>query len=362
MTGRFGGAAAALAAIALSTGVAAGGQSPPAPAPAPAPVAAGGSINQRMHGDIAPVHDPAIIREGDVYTVFATGQRRGTPGFLPTRTSRDLIEWRAGPSALPALPAWARAAVPLARDLWAPDIAYVNGRYRLYYSVSSFGSNRSAIGLATSPTLDPAAPGYGWRDEGLVVQSTEASDFNAIDPNFVVDRDGGHWLALGSFWSGIKLFALDPRTGKPARADAPPIAIASRAAPAGAPAPVEAPFVIDHGGYYWLIVSYDYCCKGANSTYYTVVGRSRAITGPYRGRDGSSMMAGGGTVLLRADLPEQERFRGPGHAAVLHDRDGTDYIVHHAYDRDANGAPTLRIEHLRWGADGWPVAHQEGNL
>jgi arabinan endo-1,5-alpha-L-arabinosidase len=186
--------------------------------------------------------------------------------------------------------------------------------------------------------------------------STREDDYNAIDPNFIIDRDGRHWLSLGSFWTGIKLFELDPRTGKPKDPKAKPYSIARRPAPAGGPAPVEAPFIVDHGGYYWLMVSYDYCCKGVNSTYYTVMGRSKDITGPYLGKDGSPLMEGGGSIFLRADLQEQQRFRGPGHAGWLHDRDGKDYVVYHAYDKQANGAPTLRIAPVRWGADGWPVA------
>ena len=311
------------------------------------------AMNARIAGDIAPVHDPVIAREGDTYYVFSTGGSKKSGGFIPIRTSKDLILWTAQGAALSALPDWAMKAVPGSRDLWAPDISFVNGRWRLYYSVSTFGSNHSAIGLATSPTLDPNAPGYGWRDEGVVVRSTPDSDFNAIDPNFVIDREGRHWLSLGSFWSGLKLLALD-KEGK-VRADTAPVSIAQRPAPAGAPAPVEAPFIIDRGGYYWLIASYDYCCKGVNSTYYTVIGRSKDITGPYLGKDGSSMMKGGGTILLRADLPEQQQFRGPGHAGVL--RDGErDYLVYHAYDREKKGVPTLRIAPLKWGADGWPVA------
>ncbi|MGP7797141.1 arabinan endo-1,5-alpha-L-arabinosidase [Sphingomonas sp. CLY1604] len=314
------------------------------------------TMNDRLAGDIAPVHDPVIAREGDTYYIFATGGAVERGGFIPVRSSKDLLTWTASGAAVPALPRWATAAIPGARDMWAPDIAFVNGRWRLYYSVSTFGSNRSAIGLLTSPTLDPKAPRYGWRDEGLVVMSTRDSDFNAIDPNFIVDRDGRQWLALGSFWTGLKLFALDPNTGKPADPMAKPVSIARRPVPRGAPAPVEAPFIVDRGGYYWLIASYDYCCKGAASTYYTVVGRSRAITGPYLGKDGSAMMAGGGTILLRADLSEKQRFRGPGHAGVLRDRGGRDYIVYHAYDKDNKGIPTLRIAPLTWGADGWPVA------
>ena len=119
---------------------------------------------------------------------------------------------------------------------------------------------------------------------------------------------------------------------------------------------MEAPFIVDHGGWYWLIASYDYCCKGVNSTYYTVVSRAKQIAGPYLGRDGSSMLNGGGTIFLRADLAEKGRFRGPGHPGFLHDTDGEDYVVYHAYDKDNGGAPTLRIAPIHWGADGWPQA------
>lgn len=311
------------------------------------------TLNSQLTGDLVPMHDPVIAREGDTYHVFGTGN---DGQYIQTRTSKDLKHWMNGGPLFTTLPPWAEAAVPGTKGMWAPDIAKVDGRYRLYYSLSTFGSNRSAIGLFTSPTLDPKAKGYGWRDEGLVVASAKSDDFNAIDPNFIIDREGNHWLSLGSFWSGLKLFPLDKQTGKPVPG-VKPYSIASRPAPAGGPAPVEAPFIVDHGGYYWLFVSYDYCCKGVNSTYYTVVGRSKDIRGPYLGKDGSSMMQGGGTIFLRADLQEQQRFRGPGHPGWLTDSDGKDYVVYHAYDREKRGAPTLQIAPVTWGPDGWPVAN-----
>lgn len=318
--------------------------------------ATGQILNERLTGDLTPVHDPVIAREGTNYYLFSTGLGNGPGRLIASRTSPDLVNWTQAKPVFEQIPAWALQAIPGATNLWAPDIALVNGRWRLYYSVSTFGSNRSAIGLATSATLEPSARDYGWRDEGLVLRSTEKSNFNAIDPNFIQDRDGRHWLALGSFWSGLKLFALDTKTGKPLDPTAQPIAIASRPAPAGAPAPVEAPFIIDHGGWYWQFASYDYCCKGAASTYYTVVGRSKAITGPYRGRDGSSMLEGGGTVFLRADLPEKQRFRGPGHPGLFKDASDNWHVVYHTYDRENKGAPTLRIAPVHWDLEGWPVA------
>ncbi len=308
--------------------------------------AAPATLNSQLAGDLT-VHDPVIIREGDTYYVFNTVGK-----YIGIRTSKDLKTWKDAGGVFKEIPAWAKQAIPGTDGIWAPDISYVDGQFRLYYSVSTFGSNRSAIGLATSPTLGAKAK---WTDRGQVVMSTKESDFNAIDPNFVIDAQGGHWLSLGSFWTGIKLFPLDKKTGKVVQG-AKPYSIASRPAPAGGPAPVEAPFIIPRGGWYYLIVSYDYCCKGVNSTYYTVVGRSKSITGPYLGKDGSPLMQGGGSILLRADLQEQQRFRGPGHAGAFTDKDGTTYLVYHAYDKQADGKPTLRIAPMRWDAEGWPVA------
>jgi arabinan endo-1,5-alpha-L-arabinosidase len=304
------------------------------------------TLNSQLTGDLT-VHDPVIIREGDTYYVFSTVGK-----YIGIRTSKDLKTWTDAGAVFAEIPAWAKDAVPGTEGIWAPDISFVNGEYRLYYSVSTFGSNRSAIGLATSPTLGAKAK---WKDQGLVVMSTKEDDFNAIDPNFVVDAQGRQWLSLGSFWSGIKLFPLDPKTGKPAPGTE-PYAIARRPAPAGGPAPIEAPFIIPHGGWYYLLASYDYCCKGVNSTYYTVVGRSKKVTGPYLGKDGSDMMQGGGSIFLRADLQEQQRFRGPGHAGAFTDKDGQTYVVYHAYDKQDKGAPKLRIAPVRWDADGWPIA------
>lgn len=317
---------------------------------APAAVSAQApTLNSELSGDLI-VHDPVIIREADTYYVFSTVGR-----YIGIKTSKDMKHWSDAGAVFDEIPAWAKEKIPGTEGIWAPDISYVNGEYRLYYSVSTFGSNRSAIGMATSPTLDRTAKNYGWADHGFVVGSTPESDFNAIDPNLIVDAKGGQWLALGSFWTGIKLFPLDAKTGKP-KAGTKPISIARRPAPAGGPAPVEAPFVIEHGGWYYLLVSYDYCCKGVNSTYYTVMGRSRDVAGPYLGKDGSALMEGGGSIILRADLQEKQRFRGPGHVGAFTDKDGTTYLVYHAYDREANGAPTLRIAPLEWGADGWPTA------
>lgn len=306
-------------------------------------------LNERMSGDFAPVHDPCIINAGGRYHLFSTGHVGDAEGLVPWRVSEDLVHWERRGAVFEEIPEWAREAVPGTRGIWAPDIAFFDGRYHLYYSCSTFGSNRSVIGLATNATLDASSPDFEWRDAGEVVSSRRGDDFNAIDANYFGDHDGGRWLALGSFWSGIKLFELDPATGKPPP-DAAAYSLASRPVPEGAPGAIEAPFMIEREGSYYLFVSYDYCCRGAHSSYYIVVGRAAHPTGPFVGRDGRSMNDGYGTVVLRGD----RRFRGPGHSAWLRDSDA-DYLVYHAYDAQNDGVATLRISPVDWTDDGWPT-------
>src|SRR5215469_17432384 len=167
----------------------------------------------QLTGDYALTHDPSMGREGDKYYVFATGRAAGG-GQLAIRCSTNLSDWKLCGHVFDDIPAWIRADSPKTRDLWAPDISYFNGKYHLYYAFSSFGVNTSGIALATNDTLNLQSPSYHWKDEGLVLKSVAADDYNAIDPNIVLDENGQPWLSFGSFWSGIKMRRIDPANGK----------------------------------------------------------------------------------------------------------------------------------------------------
>jgi arabinan endo-1,5-alpha-L-arabinosidase len=299
------------------------------------------SVTDDLTGNFRPVHDPAIIKDGDTYFLFCTGPR------TPIRSSTDLMHWELRGDVFSQIPDWAREAIPRADSIWAPDIAYYNSTFHLYYSVSTFGSNRSVIGLATNATLDPDSSDYAWTDDGLVVESQRVNDYNAIDPNVIVDEDGIPWLAFGSHWSGIKMRLLDPETGKPSTEDESLYPLASRAAH---PRAVEAPYIIRRGDFYYLFVSFDACCRGITSTYRVMVGRSEQVTGPYVDRDDVPMLEDGGTQVTYPS----GRWRGPGHCAILQEND-TDTIVYHAYDGQLNGLPTLRVDALVWDDEAWPA-------
>jgi arabinan endo-1,5-alpha-L-arabinosidase len=320
----------------------------PSPSPSPTPTPSGALT---LTGNIAPAHDPAILFDNGTYYLFTTGNNGDAEGLLALRTSTNLTDWTLRGGSYTAIPAWAKAAVPDTGGMWAPDIIKVGNQYRLYYSISAFGKNNSAIGLATADVIDPAAPATNWQDQGAVVQSSTSDDYNAIDPMVFTNGGKRMWMAFGSFWTGIKVIELDPATGKRLARDPAPRALASRPFPGA----IEAPYVIRRNGYYYLFASFESCCQGVNSTYYTVVGRSSAPLGPYVDREGKAMLDGGGTVVLTNGQDDGSQFVGRGHVSVIR-RGGTDYLVYHAYDRQRNGFPTLQIQRLEWDADGWPVA------
>jgi Beta-xylosidase len=291
------------------------------------------------------VHDPCIAKEGDTYYVFSTG--RG----ISVHTSADLIHWQRRGRLFVEPISWTAAKIPGSTDYyWAPDISFFDGKWHLYYSISTFGKNRSAIGLATNNTLDSTRPEYRWKDEGSVIDSGPADDWNAIDPNVALDERGQPWLSFGSFWSGIKLVKLDRKLGKPIEKTPELFSLACRPRGGEIKGAIEAPFIERRASYFYLFVSFDFCCRGVESTYNIRVGRARKMQGPYFDKDGKAMLDGGGTLLVSGS----GRWRGPGHNAVLHDKDG-DWLVYHAYDAEDSGAPKLRMEPLSWSNSGWPT-------
>ncbi|MEU8075503.1 arabinan endo-1,5-alpha-L-arabinosidase [Catellatospora citrea] len=283
-------------------------------------------------------HDPAVVRTPNgAYLLAATGDN------LPLKTSTDRVTWRDAGVVWPGGAPWTSAYTGGGANLWAPDISYRDGRFLLYYSASTFGSQRSAIFLATSPT---GAAG-SWTHQGLIIESSGTVGYNAIDPNLFVDAAGQWWLAFGSFWTGIKSIRLDPATGKRSTTDTAVRALAQRQTAAGA---VEAPFVYRHGGFYYLFVSFDLCCRGAASTYRIMVGRSAAPTGPFTDRNGTALTSGGGTQILAG----HGSIHGPGHPAVLADN-GQDVLFYHYYAD--SGAARLGINLLGWDSAGWPFVY-----
>jgi arabinan endo-1,5-alpha-L-arabinosidase len=322
----------------------AGVVAPPAAAAVPARRApAQAEEPWRLTGDLA-AHDPALVAggEGEDWYVFGTGEEGKGSGNIQIRSSPDGHDWTYEGTVWDEIPEWLTKAVPGVKNIWAPEVYEANGMYYLYYAASTWGHNRSVIGLATNETLDPSDPAYKWVDRGEVIGSEPDDDYNAIDPGIVEDGSGTPWMAFGSYWSGIRMVRLDWPSGKVADPDEEPLHIADRKA---SPNAIEAAYIVKNDGYYYLFTSWGQCCQGSDSDYKIMVGRSKKVTGPYEDREGRKLLDGGGTTVL----VDQGNRVGPGGQSA-----SDDVIAYHYYDKSEDGATKLAIQSLVWDDDGWP--------
>lgn len=322
--------------------------------------------------DTPMVHDPVMAYEDSTYYLFATGMG------IQKMTSKDRKNWTVHPEpVMSVIPKWTHDSVPGFRNhVWAPDIIQWHGRWWLAYSCSTFGKNGSAIGLLSCRSLSQGL----WNDEGCIVASQEKRDnWNAIDPNFVIDDNDNPWVVWGSFWDGIQIVRLDttmhvakesgvrsqesvgPRTiarrynlnNKDAKAALPinPNPPKNPTSDYAGPNAIEAPFIFKHDGWYYLFVSWDYCCQGSKSNYRVAVGRSKTVDGPYLDSKGIDMRYGGGNLFLEGDKKE---FEAAGHCAV-YSFNGQDIFICHGYSIAHQGASILIQRPVIWTADGWPT-------
>ncbi|MDK2965519.1 glycoside hydrolase family 43 protein [Lacrimispora sp.] len=287
-----------------------------------------------LTGDVG-THDPTLIKEGNLWWSPYTGKG------LSMKYSSDGKTWQNGVQIFESELPWWRSYAPGmgSNDVWAPDIEYYNGRYYMYYCVSEFGKNNSAIGLTSCSSILSG----DWRDDGMVISSKNGTNsYNALDPNLVIDTNGSPWLVFGSWFDGLHIVELNKTTMKPK----PNGTIYSIAVKSGG---IEAGSMIYKDGYYYLFASIGVCCQGVNSTYKIIYGRSKSITGPFMDKNGTSMTNGGGTILDSGN----SRWKGPGGQDVY--KNGSNYIIaRHAYDAENNGNPTLLISDLYF-SNGWPA-------
>ena len=317
-----------------------------------------GQQNRRPRGprqafttDTMMVHDPVMAYEDGTYYLLSTGMG------VAWATSADRTTWTVQPTPfISEIPAWTHDSVPgFHNHVWAPDIIKKDGLWWLAYSCSTFGKNTSAIGLMSAENLKGP-----WKDCGPLVCSREKrDDWNAIDPAFIVDDNGTAWLTWGSFWDGIQMARLGDDMHLATR----PVTIARRYARGeetdepnptsrfAGPNAIEAPFIFRHVNYYYLFVSWDYCCRGEKSNYKVAVGRSKTVSGPYLDRNGRDMIQGGGTIVIEGD---RKVFEAAGHCAAYH-FDDRDVFICHGYYLPMRGASILVQREIKWDTEGWPV-------
>lgn len=300
-----------------------------------------------VHGYAAPgsctgacyAHDPTVIQRASdgLYFKFNTG------GGMEIVTSKSLTgPWSIQGKVLPGGTKITTAGQTT--DLWAPDVHRVGDLYHIYYTVSTFGSQNSAIGLATSPTMDPGS----WTDKGAIgVASSSSKPYNAIDANLL--RVGSSYvLSFGSFWGDIYQVAMNAAATKTAGSAAYQVAYQ----PAGAHA-VEGSYVFEHDGYYYLTWSEGTCCgydtakPAAGAEYKIMVCRSASATGGFVDKAGKDCRTGGGSVLLAS----QGTTYGPGGQGVFTDA-ARGLVLYYHYAKTTVGLGDWQYL-FGWNALGW---------
>lgn len=211
-------------------------------------------------GTCTNAHDPALIRRDDgTYFRFSTG------GEIAIHSAPAIT----GPWSYKgkAIPAGSKIDKKGNTDLWvsltgiatstivnnrqAPDVQKVGDTYYLYYSVSTFGSQDSAIGVATSSSLDVNT----WTDLGSTgVVSSSSKSYNAIDGNLIYDGSN-YYLNFGSFWGDI----FQVKMANPPKATSTSASYNIAYIPSGSHAQ-EGSFMYKYGSYYYLFFSVGQCC------------------------------------------------------------------------------------------------------
>jgi arabinan endo-1,5-alpha-L-arabinosidase len=271
--------------------------------------------------------DPSIIRADDGYFyVYTTQSNWPTLKNIPVLRSRNLVDWRFVADAMPDPPRW------VTTDVWAPHVTRIGDKYAIYFAARQFGSAGFAIGVVTSDT--PSGPFTGPRKPVLV-----GPRFVAIDPFVMTTPQGEDLIYWGSNGAPIRVQRLSEDgtevVGKPR-----PVLQTSGAEYEGL---IEGPWVVEHGGYYYLMYSGDACCE-PDPHYAVMVARSRSPFGPFEKH---------GDPILEAN----QEFLAPGHNATIRDSAGRDWIVYHAFDRDdVTGRRGLYIDPIDW-VDGWPAVN-----
>ena len=276
--------------------------------------------------------DPTVIKASDGYFyLYATENIRNVPIYR----SQDLVSWRYMGTAFtdntrPQM-------VPNGR-IWAPDINYINGKYVMYYSKSTWGGEwECGIGVATAD--HPTGP---FTDVGKLFISSEIGVQNSIDPFYIEEEDGNKYLFWGSFRGiyGIQLsddgLSLKPGAEK--------VQIAGTL--------TEGTYIYKKDGYYYLFGSAGTCCEGLNSTYHVVVARSENLFGPYVNKSGRPAMENNFMLVLQ----KSNKVVGPGHnSEIVQDDAGQYWMLYHGFDAaDPDGGRKVYLDQIIWDKDGWP--------
>ncbi|WP_224450326.1 family 43 glycosylhydrolase [Haloprofundus salilacus] len=279
--------------------------------------------------------DPSVHRaaDGEFYAYGTADDWRDGEGtrVVPIVRSSNLVDWEYVGEAFESTPDWKEYG-----NVWAPMVVRRDGRYLMYYSLSTWGDENPGIGIATSDD-----PGGRFEDRGELFTSEEIGVENSIDPFFYED-DGTPYLFWGSFHG---IYGVELESDGTTLAGEPFQIAGDR---------FEATYLYERDGRYYFFGSTGSCCEGPLSTYRVEVGRADSLRGPYVNAQGRNLMTFGGEVVV----DDGAGFVGPGHNSMVVDDRDTEWLVYHAYVEgnewiDSTPRRALMLDPLQW-EDGWP--------
>lgn len=316
-----------------------------------------------------PVHagylaDPFVWKHDGRYFAVGTGAEEAEgrleaakDGIFPILGSEDLVHWTPLGRAMKH-PEFGAA---FGESFWAPEVAYANGRFFLYYSVGR-GDQGHQLRVAMSQT--PEGP---YHDTGSSLTDPGEWLF-AIDPHPFRDTDGRWYLFFAAdFLDAEPLGPGSVRAGTALVAQ--PLENMTRLAGRGrvmlrprhdwqrfqANRPIyggrfdwhtlEGPCVREKGGRYFCFFSGGRWETDGYGVDYAIADH---VLGPYSEAGGES-----GPRILKT-VPG--RVLGPGHNSIVENPDGSaEYIAYHAWDGEKR-ARRLCIDPLVW-VQGRPLCH-----
>lgn len=184
----------------------------------------------------------------------------------------------------------------------------------MYYAISTFGTDDSTIGYATSTTMEVGS----WSEHGSVsVSSSTGKNYNAIDPNLIETAEGTYYMNFGSFWDDVYQVMMNAAaTGSSGSS----YNIAYNASGTHAQ---EGSYIYYRAatGYYYPFHSAGVCCgydtamPAKGEEYQIRVCRSESVSGPYFDKSGVDCTASGGTTVLAS----HGTVYGPGGQGIYPD-------------------------------------------
>ncbi len=264
--------------------------------------------------------DPDVMLVGSTHYAYATNSVSGNIQIIE---SSNLTQWTAVGNALPNLPSWASA-----NYTWAPSVAFIGGKYDLYYAVDPTASTTECISVATSTS--PLGP---FVDSSTAPLECQPSLGGAIDPNAFVDTDGTAyllWKSGGAGSSRIWAQQLDPSGTTFAAGSTPTtILVPDQSWEAGT---VEAPDMVAANGRYLLFYSGN---DWSSANYAVGVATCTGPLGPCGDASPNPILSSGNGIA------------GPGGESVFPDTNGDFWIAFDAWNPAAVSSSNSRGLYIR---------------